>query len=103
MRGREDLEVISSFHCYKVVILEIFIHDKAILQDRRHISRTYALMVDADGVKTVTGCFTSTLKCMTIHDGLSLGNSLVERMNVNDNAAQFYLILLVNFLSRWVW
>lgn len=85
-------ELLSSFHCSRDKDLESFLHDKAIPQDKRHTSRTYVLIDDVGGMKTVTGYFTLALKCMTIHDGLSLSNTLKKRMNVNNGVAQSYLI-----------
>jgi hypothetical protein len=85
-------EIISSFSCEMDKDVELFLREKAIVQEKKHISRTY-LIFTADPLtqgSELAAYFTITISSMDVA-GLECSNESRKKMDVN-NLAQSYLI-----------
>lgn len=83
--------MLGSFRCSKDQDRESFLHDKAIMMEKRTMSRTYIAVLD-DG--SITGYFSVGMKCMSIPDDVPISNTLRKKLNVNNESgiAQMYLL-----------
>ena len=70
--------------------MESYLKEKAILHERKHISRTYLLFTDDNGPKPVA-YFSIAVSCMEVND-LECSNGLRKKLNINKDIAQSYLI-----------
>ena len=84
-------EILASFTCSKDPDRESYLHDKAIMMEKKAMSRTYvAVTKDV----RIVGYFSVGMKCMGVPEGVSISNSLKKKLNVNNETgiAQMYLI-----------
>ena len=84
------LNVISSFSCKMNTDVETFLKEKAIVQEKKQISRTYLIFTN-DPITNLAAYFTIAVSCMNV-GGLECSNELRKKMNINDGLAQSYLI-----------
>ena len=84
--------MLSSFQSCTESDTEAFLHEKAMVMERRDISRTYVCFSSAD--ESVLGYVTIGIKCLTIPDNHTLPNRILKKMNVDGKSrvAQSYLI-----------
>ncbi len=82
-------EILSKFYCTYDEDVSVFLKEKAVVQEKRHISRTY-LIFDNDG-KMAAYC---TIAVSSIKaDNLQCPNNLKRKLNISkDNIIQSYLI-----------
>jgi len=86
----EVSDMLSSFSCKRDKDVESFLKDKAIIQEKKHISRTY-LIFDEDAGSELVAYFTVAVSSMEDKDLVFSGN-LRKKMNINNGSAQSYLI-----------
>ena len=92
LHGEEGTgEMLSSFTCSKDPDRESYLHDKAIVMEKKAMSRTY-VAVTKD--LRIVGYFSVGMKCMGVPNGVSISNSLRKKLNINNETgiAQMYLI-----------
>ena len=92
LHGEEGTgEMLSSFTCSKDPDREPYLHDKAVMMEKKAMSRTY-VAVTKD--LRIVGYFSVGMKCMGVPDGVSISNSLRKKLNINNETgiAQMYLI-----------
>jgi hypothetical protein len=82
--------IISSFSCERNKDVESFLKEKAIVQEKKHISRTYLIFTN-DRAAELVAYFTVAISSMDVA-GLECSNELRKKMNINNNLAQSYLI-----------
>ena len=83
-------KTLSSFSCNRDKDVESFLKEKAIVQERKHISRTYLIFTAGPGSELVA-YFTIAINSMDVTD-LECSNELRKKMNINRGLAQSYLI-----------
>lgn len=89
-----DLDRLTSylctFSCTRNTDLEIFLHERAIPNEKKDLTRTY-LAVSED--RSILGYFSLNLRCGIVPPG-SVSRSLYKKLNVQEdtNVAQMYLI-----------
>ncbi|MCL2785880.1 MAG: hypothetical protein FWD81_01465 [Methanomassiliicoccaceae archaeon] len=83
-------ETLSSFSCKRDKDVEFFLKEKAIVQEKKHISRTY-LIFTTEPVRELVAYFTIDVNS-TDGNSLQCSNSLQKKMNIHNNTAQSYLI-----------
>ena len=89
--GPEALsEMISSFSCKMDKDVETFLKEKAIVQEKKQISRTYLIFAD-DLKAELAAYFTLAVSSMDAN-GIECSNELRKKMNINNGFAQSYLI-----------
>lgn len=83
--------ILSSFVCSKDPDRESYLHEKAVMMEKRAMSRTYVAI--SEGAEVV-GYFSVGMKCMGVPEGVPISNSLRKKLNVNNETgiAQMYLI-----------
>jgi hypothetical protein len=81
---------ISAFSCEKDKDVESFLKEKAIVQEKKHISRTY-LMFTAEKEPKLVAYFSLAVGCMSVQ-GIKCSNELLRKMNVRKDIVQNYLI-----------
>lgn len=91
---RLDEDVVSSrlkkFACSRDSDREDFLHNKAVLFEKRGMARSYLAIEDG----SIVGYFTLSIRCMQVPEGQPESNSLRKRMNIDpDNGvAQTFLL-----------
>ena len=83
-------KIISSFSCKRDMDVESFLKDKAIMYEKKHLSRTYLIFAD-DASKELEAYFTVAVSSMDV-SGLECSKELRKKMNINNGLAQSYLI-----------
>jgi hypothetical protein len=83
-------EVLSSFSCKKDKDVEFFLKEKAIVQEKKHISRTYLIFTTGPDPE-LAAYFTLAVNSMNVTD-LECSNELRKKMNISNDLAQSYLI-----------
>lgn len=84
-------EVLRRFTCTKDRDREVFLHEKAVMMEKKAMSRTYIALTDDD---RVVGYFTVGMKCMGVPADVPISGSLRRKLNVNNETgiAQMYLL-----------
>jgi len=82
--------IISSFSCKRDTDVESFLKDKAVMYEKKHLSRTYLIFAD-NSSRDLEAYFTVAVSSMDV-SGLECSNELQKKMNINNNLAQSYLI-----------
>ena len=80
---------LSEFSCKRDKDVESFLKEKAIVQEKRHISRTY-LIFSTDS-KELVAYFTVAVSSMDVSD-LQCSRNMEQKMNINKGSAQCYLL-----------
>ena len=83
-------ERLSCFSCKRDKDVELFLREKAIVQEKKHISRTY-LIFTADDNAELMAYFTIAISNMDVTD-LECNRDIQRKMNVNGGIAQNYLL-----------
>jgi len=83
-------EVLSAFSCKRDKDVESFLKEKAVVQEKKHISRTY-LIFSTGPDSELLAYFTIAVSSMNM-TGLVCSKELWKKMNVNEDVAQSYLI-----------
>ena len=83
--------MLSSFQSRTKSDTETFLHEKAMVMERRDISRTYVCFSSDE---LVLGYVTIGIKCLTIPDNHTLPNRILKKMNIDgkNGVAQSYII-----------
>jgi hypothetical protein len=81
---------LSAFSCKRDKDVETFLKEKAIIQEKKQISRTY-LMFTADAEPKLVAYFSLAIGCMGV-EGMRCSNELLRKMNVRKDIVQNYLI-----------
>lgn len=83
--------MLSSFACSKDRDRETYLREKAVMMEKKAMSRTY-LAVSDEG--SIVGYFSVGMKCMSVPDDIPISNSLRKKLNVNNESgvAQMYLL-----------
>ncbi|MDR0779013.1 MAG: hypothetical protein LBE48_06235 [Methanomassiliicoccaceae archaeon] len=84
------LNLLSAFSCSRDKDVESFLKEKAIVREKKHISRTY-LIFRADAEPELVAYFTLAIGCMGVSD-IKCSNELLRKMNVRKDVVQNYLI-----------
>ena len=83
-------KMLSGFSCKKDRDVELFLKEKAIVQEKKHISRTY-LILTADTNAELMAYFTVAISNMDVSD-LQCDDKIRKKMNINRGLAQNYLL-----------
>jgi hypothetical protein len=83
-------DILSTFSCLKDEDVENFLKEKAIMQEKKHISRTY-LIFTVGMKRELAAYFTLAVSCMDVED-VKCSNELLRKMNPRKNIVQSYLI-----------
>ncbi|MCL1905040.1 MAG: hypothetical protein FWG19_02825 [Methanomassiliicoccaceae archaeon] len=83
-------EKLSRFSCERDRDVELFLKEKAIVQEKKHISRTY-LIFTADTKTELMAYFTIAISNMDVAD-LQCEDKIRKKMNINKGVAQNYLL-----------
>ena len=83
--------MLDTFSCSKDPDRESYIREKAIIMEKKAMSRTYLAVLDD---VEIVGYFSVGMKCMGIPDDVSISNTLRKKLNINNEShiAQMYLI-----------
>lgn len=89
----DEVEVqkrLSVFCCSRDRDREDFLHNKAILFEKKGMARTYLALMDDD----IAGYFTLSIRCLRVPDDQNVSISLSKKMNIDpdNNVAQSYLL-----------
>ncbi len=87
----EDVKTrLGSFTCSRDRDRKDFLHNKAILFEKKGMARTYLAIMD-DGI---AGYFTLSIRCLRVPDDQEVSKSLSKKMNIDpdNNVAQSYLL-----------
>ena len=84
-------DILSKFHCSIDIDRETYLHEKAIMMEKKAMSRTYVAIGDD---MNVVGYFSVGMKCMGVPVDVPISNNLRRKMNVNNETgiAQMYLL-----------
>jgi len=82
-------KMLSSFSCEKDRDVESFLREKAIVQEKKQISRTYLIFTSERN--EIAAYFSIAISSMDVTD-LECSNELRKKMNINNKLAQSYLI-----------
>lgn len=87
----KTLTFLKTFRCERDHDREDYLHNKAIIMEKKAISRTY-LAVDGNGA--ILGYFSIGMKCMKIPDDTPISKNTRKRMNIDEDTgvAQSYLL-----------
>ena len=83
-------EMLSGFSCKKDRDVELFLKEKAIVQEKKHISRTYLIFAVGKRPKLMA-YFTIAISNMDVSD-LQCEDKIRKKMNINKGIAQNYLL-----------
>ena len=83
---------ISRFSCERSPELEDYLHNRAIMMEKKGMSRTY-LAIDRD-TNDILGFFSLGMKCMRVPDNTPISKTMRKRMNIDDETgvAQSFLL-----------
>jgi len=83
---------LSSFRCGRDPDRESFLHNKAIMMEKKSISRTYLGLNPS--TNRILGYFSIGMKCMRIPDDTPISSNTRKRMNIDSDTgvAQSYLL-----------
>lgn len=90
--GENDVvSTLSSFVCSKDVDREDFLRYKAIMMEKKAMSRTYIAFSEDT---SISGYFSVEMKCMGVPENIPISNSLRKKLNINNETgiAQMYLL-----------
>ena len=81
---------LRSFVCPRDRDREDFLHNKAIIFEKKNMARTYLAIID----DMIAGYFTLSIRCLQVPDDQNISKSLSKRMNIDpdNNVAQCYLL-----------
>jgi hypothetical protein len=82
--------MLSKFSCKRDTDVESFLKEKAIIQEKKHISRTY-LIFDFTVGPELMAYFTLAVSTMDVTN-LECSKEIQKKMNINRGMAQSYLI-----------
>jgi len=82
--------MLSKFSCKRDIDVESFLKDKAIVQEKKNISRTY-LIFSTDSKFELMAYFSLAISSMDVSD-LQCSKSMEQKMNINKGSAQCYLL-----------
>ncbi|MDY5678728.1 MAG: hypothetical protein SPF21_02095, partial [Candidatus Methanomethylophilaceae archaeon] len=84
-------EGLRFFTCKRDHDREDYLHNKAIMMEKKSISRTYLALTSGG---SILGYFSIGMKCMRIPDNTSISNTTRKRMNIDEETgvAQSYLL-----------
>lgn len=89
----EDMtsDILSGFRCSMDSDREAYLHEKAVMMEKKAMSRTYVALTEDDDV---VGYFSVGMKCMAVPKDVPISNSLRRKLNVNNETgiAQMYLL-----------
>lgn len=93
LRDFDESEVDSrlrQFVCTRDHDREDFLHNKAIVFEKKGMARTYLAVAD----KMIAGYFTLSTRCLRVPDDRNVAKSLSKKMNIDpdNNVAQSYLL-----------
>ncbi|MCL2786708.1 MAG: hypothetical protein FWD81_05785, partial [Methanomassiliicoccaceae archaeon] len=80
---------LSRFSCKRDADVESFLKEKAIVQEKKQISRTY--LIFSTDLKELVAYFTVAISNMEVSD-LQCSRSMEQKMNINKGTAQCYLL-----------
>ena len=87
----EDVSaILSSFSCERDKDVESFLRDKAVVQEKKHISRTYLIV--SNGEETELMAYFAVAVSSVEGDDLECSNSMRKKMNISGGLAMSYLI-----------
>jgi hypothetical protein len=84
------LNMLSAFSCSRDKDVESFLKEKAIIQEKKHISRTYLIFAIGEEPE-LAAYFTIAVSSMNVTE-LECSNEMRKKMNINNDLAQSYLI-----------
>jgi len=82
--------VLSSFSCERDKEVELFLREKAIVQEKKQTSRTY-LIFDDDAEHLLVAFFAVAVSIIK-DEGLKCSSRMLRKMNINEGIAMSYLI-----------
>jgi len=82
--------ILEKFTCSREKDEELFLHDKAIIMEKKHSCRTYLFFQNEE----IIGFFTVGLKCTTISDNANISRRMRSRLSINpsNKIAQCFLL-----------
>ena len=83
-------KMLSGFCCARDKDVESFLREKAVIQEKKQISRTYLIFTSGPDPK-LTAYFTIAVSSMDVAD-LQCSKEIQKKMNVNKGLAQSYLL-----------
>lgn len=82
-------EIMSTFSCKKDGDVESFLKEKAIVQEKKNVSRTY--LIFSINPTELMAYFTVAISNMDVSD-LRCSKNIEQKMNINKGSAQCYLL-----------
>jgi len=82
-------DILSKFSCKRDADVESFLKEKAIVQEKKHVSRTYLIFSPA--AAELVAYFTLAIGNMKVSD-LQCSGSMQRKMNIKNESAQCYLL-----------
>lgn len=81
---------LKQFICTRDHDREDFLHNKAIVFEKKSMARTYLAVMDG----VIAGYFTLSIRCLRVPDNQDVSKSLSKKMNIDpdNNVAQSYLL-----------
>lgn len=81
---------LHSFICSRDSDREDFLHNKAIVFEKKSMARTYLALID----DTIAGYFSLSIRCLQVPEDRNISKSLSNKMNIDpdNNVAQSYLL-----------
>lgn len=88
---KNTLEILESFHCKRDPDREDYLHNKAVMMEKKCMSRTY-IAINEEGI--IMGFFSVGMKCMKVPDNVVMSNTTRKKMNIDKKTgvAQSYLL-----------
>ena len=89
--GEEPTQsMLRTFHCERDHDREDYLHNKAIIMEKKSMSRTYLAVLGT----RILGYFSIGMKCMRIPDDTPISKNTRKRMNIDEDTgvAQSYLL-----------
>ncbi|MFT0898543.1 hypothetical protein [Candidatus Methanoprimaticola sp. MG2] len=81
---------LRSFVCSRDLDREDFLHNKAIIFEKKSMARTYLAIMEG----RIAGYYTLSIRCLRVPDDQNVAKSLSKKMNIDpdNNVAQSYLL-----------
>lgn len=94
---RRTAGALSRYRSVSVSEPDEFLHCKAVMMEKKDLSRTYLALDMADGC--IVGFFSLAVKCMSLDNCTMLSASMRRRMNVDERTG-FVHLYMIGQLSR---
>ncbi len=89
---QSKIQRLSGFSCSRDLDLEVFLHERAILYEKRDRFRTYLIVDSNDEGDRLVAYISLAITHVTVNPEVKLSKSIIRRMDLCNNSTNAYLI-----------